>query len=157
MFNLDLAIHQWCARILHSHSIKSNKIDELKDHLYCAIEAKQNEGLNEEQAFNQAIKELGNDEALKESFAINLTLSEKICAFEYGKISDFSTPLEGEKLMKMYQRLMFTQAILWAAAILVTAIMTKGMQDKPESLTLMLVILSTVSITSTRHFFKTKT
>jgi len=156
MFNLDLAVHQWCARVLHNHSIKSNKIDELKDHLYCAIEAGQTNGLSEEQAFNQAIEQIGNDETLKESFDMNLSITEKMCAFEYGKISDFSTPLEGEKLMKIYQRLILSNSILWAAAILVTALMTRGMEDKPDSLIMLLVILATMSVFSIKQLFKGK-
>lgn len=156
MFNLDLAIHQWCARVLHNHSITSNKIDELKDHLYCAIEAGQTNGLSEEQAFDQAIEQIGRDETLKESFDMNLSITEKMCAFEYGKISDFSTPLEGEKLMKIYQRLILSNSILWAAAILVTALMTRGMEDKPDSLIMLLVILATMSVFSIKQLFKGK-
>ncbi len=154
MFNIDLAVHQWCARVLQSHSIKSKKIDELKDHLYCAIEAEKAQGLSDEAAFKQAIQSLGESETLQQSYDSNLTFLNKLCAFEYGKISEFSNTIEGEKIMKIYQKLVLSQSILWAAAIIACALLTRGMEDKPQGMLLILVSLSLCSIFSLKHYLK---
>lgn len=153
MFNIDLAIHQWCVKVLESHSIKSNNIDELKDHLHCAIDALKQQGLSDEQAFTQAIHELGDSETLKESYNDNLTFLNKLCAFEYGKMGEF-THENGENMMKLYKKIMLTNAILWAAAMLAFAIITRGMADKPESMLMILISLSVCSILSIKHHFK---
>lgn len=154
MFNIDLAVHQWCARVLESHSIKSNKIDELKDHLYCAIEAAREEGLSDQEAFTQAINHLGESDELKKTYNNNLTFLNKLCAFEYGKVGDFATTDEGEKLMSIYKNIVLSQSILWAAAIIAFAIVTRGMEDKPESMLIILVSLSVCSLLSLKQAFK---
>lgn len=154
MFNIDLAVHQWCVRVLESHSIKSNKIDELKDHLYCTIEAAQKEGMSDQEAFQQAIISMGKSEDLQQVYKDNLTFLDKLCAFEYGKVGEFSTDADGEKLMNIYKKIVLSQSILWAAAIVAFAIVTRGMEEKPESMLLILVSLSVCSMLSLKQAFK---
>lgn len=154
MFNIDLAVHQWCVRVLESHSIKSNKIDELKDHLYCTIESAQKEGMSDQEAFQQAINSMGKSEDLQQMYKDNLTFLDKLCAFEYGKVGEFSTDADGEKLMNIYKKIVLSQSILWAAAILAFAIVTRGMEEKPESMILILVSLSVCSMLSLKQAFK---
>ena len=154
MFNLELVIHQWCVRVLQSHSIKSNKIDELKDHLYCSVEAFQIEGLSEQDAFNRAIKELGEDQTLKESYDTNLTALNELWAFEYGKVGDFADSTSGESLMKIYKKTMLTNAVLWAAAMLASAIILRGNEEQAQSILMILVALSVTSIITLKKHFK---
>ncbi|WP_286263088.1 permease prefix domain 1-containing protein [Thalassotalea atypica] len=154
MFNLELAIHQWCVRVLQSHSIKNNKIDELKDHLYCSVEALQAEGLSEQDAFNQAINKLGEDKTLKESYDTNLTALNKLCAFEYGKVGDFAGSTSGDNLMKIYKKTMLTNAVLWAAAMIATAIILRGNEEQAQPILFILVALSVTSVITLKKNFK---
>ena len=89
MFNLELAIHQWCVQVLASHALNTEKLAELKDHLYCAIEEQVAQGISEQQAFNQAINSIGDAENLKAQFDINRSFFDKLCAKDYGTLGEF--------------------------------------------------------------------
>lgn len=151
MFNLDLAVHQWCAQVLSSYSIKNRKIDELKDHLYCLIEKHLANGLNEQDAFAEAIKEIGAQQDLKASFDKDLTWLNKLCTFEYGSIANNAH--QGKNHMKIQKKTQFTQAILWAAALIASAWVLKGSEQAYTVTMLILLPLATISILSIRKQF----
>ncbi|MEP0354757.1 permease prefix domain 1-containing protein [Paraglaciecola sp.] len=151
MFNLDLAVHQWCAEVLSSYSIKNRKIDELKDHLYCLIEKHVDDGLSEQDAFSEAVKNIGTQEELKSMFDQDLTWLNKMCTFEYGSVADNAA--QGSNLMKLHKSTQFTQAILWATALLSSAWILKGIEQAQTITMLILVPLATISMLSIRQQF----
>ena len=155
MFNLDLAVHQWCAEVLSAYSIKNRKIDELKDHLYCLIENHTKHGLSEKDAFDNAIKEIGDQDVLKGQFDQDLTWINKICTFEYGSIADGAQQgaQQGAQVMKLHKKTQLTQAILWAAALLASSLVLKG-SDQAYTVTMLILFpLAVVSILSIRQQF----
>lgn len=151
MFNLDLAVHEWCSQVLRSYSIKNRKIDELKDHLYCLIDAKIEDGIEEQSAFNEAIAEIGNQDELKAQYDKDLTLLNKLCTLEYGSIA--STSITGETIMKKYKYIQISQAILWAAAILACALVLRGTEQAYTVTMLILLPLAVASLISIRRPF----
>lgn len=154
MFNLDLAVHQWCAQVLRSYSIKNRKIDELKDHLYCLIEKHEANGLNEQEAFERAIEEIGSQDELKAQFDQNLSLLNKLCTFEFGSIAD--TTHQGETIMKLHKNTQITQAVLWATAMLASALVLRGTEQAHTVTMLIILPLALVSIFATRKQFISK-
>ncbi|MEP2601750.1 MAG: hypothetical protein ABJH28_09750 [Paraglaciecola sp.] len=155
MFNLDLAVHQWCAEVLSSYSIKNRKIDELKDHLYCLIEKHVGDGLSEQDAFSEAVKNIGTQEELKSMFDQDLTWLNRLCTFEYGSIANHSQL--GESPMKLYKNIQITQAILWAAALLASAWVLQASEQAYTVTMLILLPLATVSILSIRKHSSKRT
>ncbi|MGK0503190.1 MAG: hypothetical protein ACJARF_001961, partial [Alteromonadaceae bacterium] len=67
MFDLDNAVENWCNKVVSHNIWDADKIDELKDHLYCIIEQDVNSGTNEQLAFEKATSELGYPEAEMEA------------------------------------------------------------------------------------------
>jgi len=63
MFDLDNEIQTWSQTLKQkgciSKNVSENNIDELVDHLYCEIEALQNEGLSAKEAFEKAVEQFG--------------------------------------------------------------------------------------------------
>jgi hypothetical protein len=154
MFNLDLAVHQWCAEVLSSYSINNRKIDELKDHLYCLIEKHANNGLSEKEAFDNAIQEIGDQENLKSQFDQNLTWLNKLCTLEYGSVADSAG--QGATIMKLHKTTQLTQAILWAAAILASSMVLRGSEQAYTVTMLIILPLATISMLSIRQQFTKK-
>lgn len=154
MFNLELAVHQWCVAVLSEHAINSKKLDELKDHLYCSIEAGVDAGKSEQEAFNDAISGIGEVEILKEEFNKNRGFFEKLCAAEYGTLGEFQQRITGEVMLKVMKQQQIVQSILWASAILATSIVLREQGDTAFSVTMILLVLSTVSLGSLRQAFK---
>ncbi len=155
MFNLDLAVHQWCAQVLHNHAMSTSKMDELKDHLYSSIEERVAQGQTEQQAFEQSINTLGDSEQLREHFEADLTFFNKLCAIEYGEVGDMS-PEIGVQMMKNYRKLMITNAILWAAAIIAVALITQEHEGMGMNITLLLTIIATMSVLSMKQIMMKK-
>ena len=155
MFNLELAIHQWCVQVLASHALNTEKLAELKDHLYCEIEEQVAQGKSEQQAFNQAINSIGDAENLKAQFDINRSFFDKLCAKDYGTLGEFYHDSEaGERLLKIHKKLQISQAILWAAALLASALIVKDNKEQAFNVTMLLVVLSTISLGSLKSIFK---
>ena len=71
MFNLETAVDEWCQGIGNSQGESSELKEELKDHLYCEIEALLEEGLSDQQAFSLATKKLGQPDALLDEYSKN--------------------------------------------------------------------------------------
>lgn len=155
MFNLDLAVHQWCAQVLRSYSIKNRKIDELKDHLYCLIEKQVEAGLNEEEAFKQSITDIGEQDSLKKQFDQDLKWINKLCTFEYGSVADYAE--RGENIMKLLKTTQITQAILWAAALLATSLVLRGSEQAYTVTMLIILPLAIMSMLSIRQQFTKQT
>ena len=68
MFELDKAVDRWSREFVGSSCGSGDRIEELKDHLYCEIEKNIEEGLPEEPAFLAATRRFGISEELKDEF-----------------------------------------------------------------------------------------
>jgi hypothetical protein len=153
MFNLEQAVDQWCAEICgvqsNSDSEQSN-LDELKDHLYCMVEHFQGQGMDDEEAFNAARDALGETQSLKTEFARTHSWNTVLCA----KLEDHqSQVMSAEAMQNSLTKAIVANAIIWAAAIIGTALLLRG-SDSNESVVLMLVILATISFTQIQTFGK---
>jgi len=136
-FNLDKAVQQWCELVLSNDSIKNKNIDELKDHLYCVIEEFIREGENQQQAFKQSIKKMGEIDMLSGEYEKNRTFLNKLCAFEYGTLGDKAKQPSNIKF------LVIQQSILWAAAMIATSLIV---DDKQQAMSVIFIILLPLSV-----------
>lgn len=59
MFDLNKSIDTWCRSVYRYRFNQQERIEELKDHLYCKVEDLQQMGMTEEQAFLEAIEAMG--------------------------------------------------------------------------------------------------
>ena len=123
MFELEKAITQWCQNITNQCG-DSNRIDELKDHVFCEVERLKSEHqLTNEQAYNVATQQLGEQASLKKEFAKNQNLISRLCAFETRYIGDDQPP------NKRQQHNITLHALIFAAAMLTASILLKGRDD----------------------------
>jgi hypothetical protein len=150
MFDLNRAVKQWCEIVLSADSIHSRNIDELIDHLHCEVESiikgSETEGdkpLSEQEAFARAIKKVGEANVIADEYGKNRSFLQKLCALEYGRIGDH---VNDEPLRKQLSLMKVSNAILWAAALLASAIILKGSPELSKKLFIVLIPLSTMSI-----------
>jgi len=146
MFNLEQAVQQWSELVLSADSVKNRNIDELKDHLYCEIEKHINDGSNESDAFKYAIANIGESDILATEYKKNRNFINKLCAFEYGTIGQHGQ--NGDKFMINRKQLQTQNAILWAAAILASAVLLRGIPQSSDVIFFVLVPLSVMSVLS---------
>jgi hypothetical protein len=64
MFNLEMEIKRWSERLRKSGCSGGAEVDEFIDHLYCLIAHAETKGLTQEQAFQLALEQIGNEEEL---------------------------------------------------------------------------------------------
>lgn len=64
MFDLAQSIDAWCQAVHRYRMNRVEHVEELKDHLYCKVEALQKGGMTDEQAFKEAIAQMGQVEEL---------------------------------------------------------------------------------------------
>ena len=82
MFELDQAVDAWCRSIHTSAYNRNERLEELKDHLYCVVERFRTEGLSEQQAFSKATEHMGDVGMLAIEHAKNKSLRFKFCQTE---------------------------------------------------------------------------
>lgn len=82
MFDLKNAVNEWSQEFAGSSCGRSDRVEELKDHLFCEIEANINEGLNEESAFLAATRRFGISEELKKEFRKGRSIASLLCDAE---------------------------------------------------------------------------
>src|ERR1041385_5688157 len=70
MFNLREAIAQWKRKLQTEGSLEDGDTEEIASHLEDRIDALINEGLNEQDAFNQAVRETGSPSEIGEQHKI---------------------------------------------------------------------------------------
>jgi len=146
MFDLDKAVQQWSELVLSADSVKNRNIDELKDHLYCETEKHVTNGLDESEAFKKAIANIGESDILATEYKKNRNFINKLCAFEYGTIGQHGQ--NGDKIMTNRKQLQIQNSILWAAAILASALLLRGNPQGSEVIFFVLVPLSVMSVLS---------
>ena len=141
MFNLDQAIQEWCIAIDKRLSTDNNRMDELKDHLYCIIEHYQTQGLSEQQAFNKAQDSFGDQETLSQEYAKNKNWKEALCSILNQKIGHEDIgEVSMENMKKKLSAAMISNSIIWAAAMIGSAIIIDD-KDAQQNISMMLIVL----------------
>lgn len=143
MFNLNQAIQQWCELVLSNDSIKSKNIDELSDHLHCEVEQFIKSGKSEEQAFKAAIEKMGEIDMLAGEYEKNRSFLQKLCAFEYGTVGQYSSESSDQSKTKSK---VLAQSIMWAAAMIASALIISNGKEAFNVVFLVLLPLSIVNI-----------
>ena len=82
MFDLEREIEQWCRTIIDCGCARETDLNELKDHLYCLVEEHRKQGHTEQDAFVEAIKQMGDTRLITDEYARNRTLLQKIAAYD---------------------------------------------------------------------------
>ncbi|MFK7802450.1 MAG: permease prefix domain 1-containing protein [Anaerolineae bacterium] len=121
MFDLEKEVDAWC-RAVHPVSFKrKGRIEELKDHLYSAIERYQEDGLSEEEAFLHATGRMGEpNELAKEHSKNSSALIQAACRlneFEAKQVDKLSHLMNPKKLAV----LIIVISLAFAAAIILAA------------------------------------
>lgn len=145
MFNLEDAINRWCEQVGATRGRNPDLLDELKDHLNCEIEALLDTGLDEEQAFNQAIQKMGDTNELLKEYSENRRLYSVLCAAQQPRLSDYAQNRDRVMNYRKNAKRIIGQSLLWATAILVSALLL-GDAENYATYMLLLVVLATVSI-----------
>jgi ABC-type multidrug transport system fused ATPase/permease subunit len=145
MFNLEKAVNQWCSEVIKGAGTPERR-DELKDHLYSDVERLQAQGLTQEQAFRAAIERLGETTSLAGEYAKNHNLLNKICVFENTVLKVADNTVDGENKMPISSKIIITQSILWAVAILASAIV---LTDTEQAYQVVFLILTPLAVVST--------
>ena len=122
-------------------STDNNRMDELKDHLYCIVEHYQTQGLSEQQAFNKAQDSFGDQETLSQEYAKNKNWKEALCSILNQKISNEDIgEVTMETMKKKLSTAMIGNSIIWAAALIGSAIIIDD-KSAQQNVTMMLIVL----------------
>lgn len=113
MFNLEQEIQNYCQTVHENGLDQEERIDELKDHLYCEIERLvKSEGLTEQQAFYKTIEFVGNADDLKNEYSKNDTVYAILIDIAKGRILKPMNPKKAAVLQ-------IVVALIFAGMILV--------------------------------------
>ena len=145
MFNVETAVDEWCQGIGNSQGESSELKEELKDHLYCEIEALLEEGLSDQQAFSLATKKLGQPDALLDEYSKNRNIFSKMCNSTEASLSEYSQQRNHVMSYKQSSKRIIGQSLLWAAAMLSSALLL-GESERYSFYLLLLIAISTTSI-----------
>ncbi|WP_282146339.1 hypothetical protein [Alteromonas stellipolaris] len=128
MFDLDNAVENWCNKVVSHNIWDADKIDELKDHLYCIIEQDVNSGTDEKLAFEKATSDLGYPEAEIKASSGRANIIQRICRV--------LNKIEGNSSSD--SPLVIGHAIIWASVMLAMALVVK---DKDANGAVLLILL----------------
>ncbi len=79
MFDLNDAVDSWSKEFAGSTCGRNDRVEELKDHLFCEIEENVKQGLSEESAFLAATRRFGISDDLKAEFRKGRKISSILC------------------------------------------------------------------------------
>ncbi len=138
-FDLPQAIAAWRDALLKAHFISPEDAHELTDHLTCDIEERVQQGQSEQHAFICAADAMKTHPLLKDSAKRECGLFHRLIELECGKAST-RTPASYARAKQSV-----IQSILWASAMLGSAIL---MGDHPQSGTALLLVFIPLSVAS---------
>ncbi|GLX84843.1 hypothetical protein tloyanaT_10950 [Thalassotalea loyana] len=138
MFDLDREVNLWFEALQGVKAIDSENIDELKDHLYSEIEAQVANGKTEQQAFYIATSRLGDQQSLKVEFDKNRAKLMQLCQSQEDSSFDSLLVQQETKQQKNLSKMMVGNAIIWASAMLGTAILVQG-HESSQSILMLLI------------------
>ena len=123
MFDLKQQVRDWCRAAVPETCGDEAQLAELEDHLYCEIERLEGTGLSQSDAFAQATKRMGEARMLTNEYAKNQTFAARLCALDR-RLSGVDR-IEDPKLKKKASRLLIGNSLLWAAAMIATALLSR--------------------------------
>ncbi len=91
MFDVDKAVDEWSRSFAGTWCGRNDRIEELKDHLFCEIEQNVREGLSEESAFLAATRRFGISEEIKSEFRKGRKIASILCESDSEFGFDMST------------------------------------------------------------------
>ena len=128
MFDLDNAVENWCNKVVSHNIWDADKIDELKDHLYCIIEQDVNSGTDEKLAFEKATSDLGYPEAEMKAYSGRAKIVQRICRV--------LNKIEGNPSSD--SPLVIGHAIIWASVMLAMALVV---EDKDTNGAVLMILM----------------
>ena len=99
MFDLEREIDQWCRTIIDCGCARETDLNELKDHLYCLVEEHRRQGHTEQDAFVEAITQMGDTRLITDEYARNRTLLQKIAAYDLKVQRSITGRFSGKQLI----------------------------------------------------------
>jgi len=129
MFNLSKAVDDWCNNVVAYDIWDADKIDELKDHLYCIIEAEVKAGCSEQQAFENATQSMGYARNESSEVQERARIVQGVCRV-LKKIEGRSS---GES------PLIIGHAVIWASVMLATAMVINN-KETGQSVMMILIL-----------------
>lgn len=133
MFDLNNEVKRWSRSVHRSRCGGRLDAAELEDHLHCEIEALQATGLSEEEAFAKATKNLGDAVALADEHFRNRSAFVRGLHGLDAKLPKFTAKQAGA--------LNIGVSLLFAGAILLSAMMLKKDPDQAQMVSFLLIAL----------------
>jgi len=152
MFQTEKEVRAWCASIVPDDCGQDRHLDELEDHLLSEIERLRATGLGEEQAFNAAIKRMGEAKMLMSEYSKNRSFVSRLCALDR-KLSGTGM-ITDPTLRKQAKRLILGHAILWAAALVACTVLFLDSENVNTMSTLVIIPLWFASYLLITNTFK---
>lgn len=121
MFDLKQQVNDWCRSAIPETCGDEAQLAELEDHLYCEIERLERAGLSQAEAFARATTQMGEARMITNEYVKNQTFAGRLCALDrrlsgIDRIADLT-------LKKKASRLLIGNSLLWAAAMIATALL----------------------------------
>jgi hypothetical protein len=138
MFDLKDEVREWCRSALPD-GCGDDQLAELEDHLHCEIERLQGEGLDQAAAFDRATKRLGEAKTIMNEYSKNQSFAARLCALDR-RLSGAEN-IRNPAVRKLAGRLVLGHSILWAVAMLATALLTRGADNAGYLVTVVFVPL----------------
>jgi hypothetical protein len=127
MFDLDKAINDWCSKVVAHNIWEAEKVDELKDHLYCIIEEQIAARESPEQAFFNATNGMGYTEATQFENSGRARIVSGICKV--------LSKIEGHPSSD--SPMVIAHALIWACVMLAMAIV---IDDKDTNSSVLMIL-----------------
>lgn len=139
MIDLQQEVSAWCRSILPEGCDSQEQLAELEDHLMCEIERLEETGLPRQEAFEQATRRMGKASMIMNEYSKNQSFVARLCALDR-KLSG-AERLTDPKLRKTARRLLVGNSLLWAAAMIATALLSSEADDAGRLVPLVFVPL----------------
>lgn len=142
MIDLEHEITRWCRSIHTSWWKRNERVEELKDHLYCEIERLQEDGFSMEESFFMATERLGDaDELMNEHSKNRNIMSLLFCQIENNMINN---PYIRSVFMnsKLSAVLIIVVSLIFAAAIVLSSYLLKGSDYAQYSQTVTFLLIA---------------
>ena len=135
-FDLQAEVRAWCRSALPD-GCHDEAVAELEDHLHCEIERLQQEGHEPSEAFSKATQRLGKARDIMTEYGKNQSFVARLCALDR-RLSGVER-IEDPVLRRKSSRLIVGHAILWAAAMLASALLVQDSENAGYLVTLVFI------------------
>lgn len=133
MSDIDIKIHNWCRAVHPFGRNRHEKISELKDHLYCAIDRLCEDGMTQSQAYLSATAQMGSIGVLKNEHTKNISIMaiyHTVLFQKKDKLAELKTAIDPRKVI----RLNFLSCLIFFATWIFVDLITAGSQFNDPAL-----------------------